>query len=121
MGQLGVKSVQTIVKVMVADGRCIVAQHTHQFKFQFPTIKIKIGGTLEDIARIKKEGIWILASYLFHQSGPPRNPAQVWILCMVHGKGINMAVNVIGMQYGDMFFTSPKTRTQRQTAQPHQC
>ena len=119
MWHLGQQPIDPIIKIMVADGRCVILQFAHQLELQFAPIKIEIRCSLENIPGIKEQGVRIFVAYLFHQSGPFGNSAQIGELGMGSRKWIYVAVHVVGVQNRDVLLTQTGTRVHPQSPQAY--
>lgn len=79
MGHLRQKTIDAIVKIVVAYGGGIVLEHAHQLEFEFAPIEIKIGGPLKNIARIEQQGVGVFLSDRLHQGSPSSDPPEIGI------------------------------------------
>src|SRR5690606_5846944 len=104
---------------MVAQGRGIIAEFAHQFEFQFPSVKVEIGSALEDVPGIEEQGIGVLFADTVHQGGPTGHSSHIRKLWMGFGKGIDMAVHIIGVQDRDMLLAKIGTGSQRESSKSH--
>ena len=92
----------SIIEIVIPKGSSVIFHLAHQFKFQFPTIEIEVGGTLKDVSGIKEQGIRIFLSDGIDKGIPSGHSTQVGIVGIVHREGINMGMHVVGVQDGNM-------------------
>ncbi|MCY1377825.1 hypothetical protein D9M69_654180 [compost metagenome] len=67
--QLRIKTVDSIVEIMVSHSGQVILQHAHELELQFASIIVKIRRSLENITGIQKQYVRIFLADAFDQAG----------------------------------------------------
>lgn len=117
VGQLALQAIDAIVEIMVSNRRPVVTQFTHHFKLKLSAKVIEIGRSLENVTCVKEQCVRILLSDALNQACTTRDASHAWVPGMIHFESLDMAVNVIGVQDGNLAFRTFRTGSQRAQTQ----
>ena len=93
---------------MVTDGHGIDVHTVHELHFELPLEEIEIGGTLKHIPTLEDEDI--LSPLLFYDALDESLPTGIAALAGIEGiglgEGVDMAMDIVGVQNGETFLTA---------------
>ena len=92
------KPVHTVVEVVVAQGRDVVAHGGHRAKLDLAAEKVEVRRTLKNVPRIEEEDVLVRLAHPPDQRRAPGRTSQSGEASAVHREGIHAGVCVVGMQ-----------------------
>ena len=96
---LSLKVFKASVEIMISHGGAIILHGTHQFNIGFTQVKIKVRGSLKNIASIKEQNMLIFLADFFNHSRTHRSTPKSRITRSIIRKGLQAAMHIIGVQY----------------------